>query len=179
MNIENMEQEFPKMPQSMRDMIEKEVEKQVKVTPQRGYFSLKKAVVASLAATFVLGTTIFAGTKLYRMSSSPQGNYGMTTKIEKTDATENTEKIVTATARTDFLSIGLLRSLITIPFVVFPAPFHGIIIFHQIQSFISPRRSNACKIPSSSIWSVPMSASRFTSSRAFPIATLIPAYSII
>ena len=33
MNIENMEQEFPKMPQSMRDMIEKEVEKQVKVTP--------------------------------------------------------------------------------------------------------------------------------------------------
>ena len=83
MNIENMEQEFPKMPQSMRDMIEKEVEKQVKVTPQRGYFSLKKAVVASLAATFVLGTTIFAGTKLYRMSSSPQGNYGMTTKIEK------------------------------------------------------------------------------------------------
>ena len=25
MNIENMEQEFPKMPQSMRDMIEKEV----------------------------------------------------------------------------------------------------------------------------------------------------------
>ena len=45
MNIENMEQEFPKMPQSMRDMIEKEVEKQVKVTPQRGYFSLKKAVV--------------------------------------------------------------------------------------------------------------------------------------
>lgn len=93
MNIENMEQEFPKMPQSMRDMIEKEVEKQVKVTPQRGYFSLKKAVVASLAATFVLGTTIFAGTKLYRMSSSPQGNYGMTTKIEKTDATENTEKI--------------------------------------------------------------------------------------
>ena len=92
MNIENMEQEFPKMPQSMRDMIEKEVEKQVKVTPQRGYFSLKKAVVASLAATFVLGTTIFAGTKLYRISS-PQGNYGMTTKIEKTDATENTEKI--------------------------------------------------------------------------------------
>ena len=84
MNIENMEQEFPKMPQSMRDMIEKEVEKQVKVTPQRGYFSLKKAVVASLAATFVLGTTIFAGTKLYRMSSSPQGNYGMTNKIEKT-----------------------------------------------------------------------------------------------
>ena len=79
MNIENMEQEFPKMPQSMRDMIEKEVDKQVKVTQQRGYFSLKKAVVAALAATFVLGSTIFAGTILYRMSSSPQGNYGMTT----------------------------------------------------------------------------------------------------
>lgn len=92
MNIENMEQEFPKMPQSMRDMIEKEVEKQVKVTPQKGYFSLKKAVVASLAATFVLGTTIFAGTKLYRMSSSPQGNYGRMTAIEKTDGTENTGK---------------------------------------------------------------------------------------
>ena len=96
MNIESMEQEFPKMPQSMRDMIEKEVEKQIKVTPQRGYFSLKKAVVVSLAATFVLGTTIFAGTKLYRMSSSPQGDYGMTTKIEKTDAAENTENVDTA-----------------------------------------------------------------------------------
>lgn len=96
MNIENMEQEFPKMPQSMRDMVEKEVEKQIKVTPQRGYFSLKKAVVASLAATFVLGTTIFAGTRLYRMSSSPQGDYGITTKIEKTDAAENTENVDTA-----------------------------------------------------------------------------------
>ncbi len=49
-------------------------------------------MVASLAATFVLGTTIFAGTKLYRMSSSPQGNYGRMTAIEKTDGTENTGK---------------------------------------------------------------------------------------
>ena len=56
MNIENMEQEFPKMPQSMRDMIEKEVEKQVKVTPQRGYFSLKKAVVASKSAPTIRAT---------------------------------------------------------------------------------------------------------------------------
>ena len=43
MNIENMEQEFPKMPQSMRDMIEKEVEKQVKSdTAERLFFPEKR-----------------------------------------------------------------------------------------------------------------------------------------
>ena len=46
-----------------------EVEKQVKVTPQRGYFSLKKAVVASLAATFVLGTVKWRGHRNHRAGS--------------------------------------------------------------------------------------------------------------
>ena len=48
MNIENMEQEFPKMPQSMRDMIEKEVEKQVKVTPPVSYTHLTLPTICSV-----------------------------------------------------------------------------------------------------------------------------------
>ena len=44
MNIENMEQEFPKMPQSMRDMIEKEVEKQIHTQKSTGCGRKKKQV---------------------------------------------------------------------------------------------------------------------------------------
>lgn len=93
MRIEDIKEEFPTMPQSMRAMVEAEVRKQIKTVPVKKHFSMKRALVASLAATLALGTTVFAGVKLYQMQQEPVGKYGVTTKIninndEKTTGTE-------------------------------------------------------------------------------------------
>lgn len=96
MKLENLNQEFPKMPETMRLMVEREVEKQTKTaniekekdTSHMRVWSMKKSVIAALVATMALGTTVFAGVKLYQMKLEPEGSYGMQTIVEKN--TENT-----------------------------------------------------------------------------------------
>ena len=68
MKLENMNRDFPNMPESMRQMIEQEIEKQLAkpdVLPgnrKAGRHILKKRLaVAVAAATLALGTTVFAG----------------------------------------------------------------------------------------------------------------------
>ncbi len=79
MILENMKQEFPAMPDSMRAMVEREVAKQLKVTSVSGHPKKKgmahKSVIAALVAAMTLGTTVFAGVT-YRMRSSQNGTYG-------------------------------------------------------------------------------------------------------
>ena len=81
MRIEDMKQEFPKMPEDMRAMVEREVAKQVK-QKRKAHWSLGRAAAVALAATMALGTTVFAGVKLYHMRSEKEGNYGLISKIE-------------------------------------------------------------------------------------------------
>ena len=69
MKLENMNQEFPKMPDAMRKMIEQEVEQQLQ--KKTGKFIGRRVMIAVLAATLALGTTAFAGV-LYRMKSNPE-----------------------------------------------------------------------------------------------------------
>ena len=59
MKLENMNQEFPKMPDAMRKMIEQEVEQQLQKKTRK--FTGHRVMVAVLAATLALGTTAFAG----------------------------------------------------------------------------------------------------------------------
>ena len=67
MKLENMNQEFPKMPDAMRKMIEQEVEQQLQKKTSK--FTGRRVMIAALAATLALGTTAFAGhptsTELY------------------------------------------------------------------------------------------------------------------
>ena len=72
MKLENMNQEFPKMPDAMRKMIEQEVEQQLQ--KKTGKFIGRRVMIAVLAATLALGTTAFAGV-LYRMKSKQVGTY--------------------------------------------------------------------------------------------------------
>lgn len=91
MRIENRKNEFPKMPDEMRAMVEREVEKQLKRnraeagrrTPAR------KMAVIGLAAAMALGTTVLAGTKIYRMYSEQVGSYGIRTRVGETDTPES------------------------------------------------------------------------------------------
>ena len=70
MKLENMNQEFPKMPDAMRKMIEQEVAQQLQKKTSK--FTGRRVMIAVLAATLALGTTAFAGV-LYRMKSKQVG----------------------------------------------------------------------------------------------------------
>lgn len=66
MKLENMNRDFPNMPESMRQMIEQEIEKQLaKPDVLLGnrkagrHIPKKRLVVAVAAATLALGTTVF------------------------------------------------------------------------------------------------------------------------
>ena len=80
MKLENMNQEFPKMPDSMRKMVEQEVEQQLQKKTRK--FTGRRVMIAVLAATLALGTTAFAGV-LYRMKSQQVGTYAVKTTQEK------------------------------------------------------------------------------------------------
>ncbi|MCU6736770.1 DUF4367 domain-containing protein [Diplocloster agilis] len=86
MRLEDMKQEFPNMPEDMKAMVEREVAKQIKTV--KPHFSAAKIAIASAVAVMVMGTTVFAGVKLYQMNREPAGTYAVETKIQKTEGAE-------------------------------------------------------------------------------------------
>ncbi|MDO4321710.1 MAG: DUF4367 domain-containing protein [Lachnospiraceae bacterium] len=101
MKIENIRHEFPEMPEEMRAMIRDKVAEQLadgeamadecrdavkkSAAGRRGRKNQrhpKRLAVLVLAATVVLGTTAFAGARLYQMYSERVGQYGMRTTVE-------------------------------------------------------------------------------------------------
>ena len=88
MKLENMNRDFPKMPEEMRQMIEQEVEKQLAkpdMLPGNRktgrHISKKRLAIAVAAATLALGTTVFAGV-LYGLKNNRVGKYAYETKLE-------------------------------------------------------------------------------------------------
>lgn len=97
MRLEDMNQEFPKMPEDMRAMVEREVAKQVKTTSTAGYHKNKRmarrTLIAALVAAMTLATTVFAGVA-YQMHVKNTGKYAVEIKTEgnendSADAGEN------------------------------------------------------------------------------------------
>ena len=84
MRFEDLKYDFPKMPEEMRTMIEREVEKQVKTEQprfQRRRKAAGKVLAASMAAVVLLGTTTFAGVSIYRMQREQISDHGVNIKI--------------------------------------------------------------------------------------------------
>lgn len=97
MKLEDLKYEFPKMPDEMRVMIEKEVARQVSMQPERikknrRVRSVGKTIAASLAAVMLLGTTVFAGVGIYRLQRQQVGKHGVNVTITGTG--EKTEQSV-------------------------------------------------------------------------------------
>ena len=86
MRLEDMKQEFPKMPADMKAMVEREVAKQIKTV--KPHFSAAKIAAVSAVAVMVLGTTVFAGVKLYQMNREAAGEYAVETRIQKAEGAE-------------------------------------------------------------------------------------------
>lgn len=86
MRIENIKNDFPKMPQEIRDMMEKEVEKQIHIKKKQKWNTKLKpgrTLAASIAAVIIFSTTVFAGVSIYRMQREPVGKYGVDVKVVK------------------------------------------------------------------------------------------------
>lgn len=90
MRLEDLKYEFPEMPKEMREMIEREVEKQVKTESpqfQRGRKTAGRTIAASIAAVLLFGTTVYAGVRAYRLTQEPTGVHGVEVKITGEDDT--------------------------------------------------------------------------------------------
>lgn len=121
MRLENMKNEFPVMPERIRDMVEREVEKQLKTgdidsVPKRKGM-IRGSLVAALVAAMVLGTTVFAEV-IYHMGSEASGSYGATVRTEKivseqtedtNDAVQQSVEIKPVTMEVSYLPEGMVE----------------------------------------------------------------------
>ena len=110
MNLNNMKEDFPRMPESMRRMVEQEVARQIKYSETgerpgilrkngspvdqrnaKGYSGRKvsgrKLAILLLAATMILGISAAAGAKVYRMYTEQVSDYMVKTGV-KAEGTE-------------------------------------------------------------------------------------------
>lgn len=100
MRLENRKNEFPVMPDKIRMMVEKEVEKQLRSTEiastRKKKGTVRRSFIAALVAAMALGTTVFAGA-VYHMESEADGNFGVHIKTEKTETGQDgADEIVAA-----------------------------------------------------------------------------------
>ena len=109
MRLEDMREQFPKMPESMKRMIEQEVAVQIGQEKENDnlkvvtYKKRKKKnmahrmLVASMVAALALATTVCAGVA-YQMHNQKIGKYSLKTQIEGPQtAAESTENMADQT----------------------------------------------------------------------------------
>lgn len=81
MRLKDIKQEFPQTPENIRQMIENRVEEQlhtVQIIPcecktSKFHLSFPKAIAVGFAAVMLMGTTVFAGLKLYQIYVEKNG----------------------------------------------------------------------------------------------------------
>lgn len=98
MEFEDLKYDFPKMPEEMRIMVEKEVKKQLQ-TKQTSYKGRRmgRTIAASLAAILFCGTTVFAGVSIYQLQQKQTGTHGVRVSVTGDErsseiATDDTER---------------------------------------------------------------------------------------
>lgn len=74
MDIENLKQDYPEMPDSIRDMIQMEVDKEMNKREKTGFM---KAAVAVLAVLMVMGGTAYAANRLYNIYIEKEAAYSV------------------------------------------------------------------------------------------------------
>lgn len=92
--------DYPKMPDDIKDMIKQQVENEIfdsetKVRPVAKRRFVRYAV-AALAGTLLVGTTVYAASKLISITTEKKGEYGLETKVtvsENVDGGEEKENL--------------------------------------------------------------------------------------
>ena len=96
MRLEDIKREFPQTPDYIRQMIEDKVEEQLhaeQIAPferkvNRFRMSFQKAIAVGFAAVMLMGTTVYAGVKLYQIYMEKNGTYGVQTTMEQRNTEE-------------------------------------------------------------------------------------------
>lgn len=103
--------DYPKMPDDIKDMIKQQVENEITnnvseirpVTKRR----FVRYAIAALAGTLLVGTTVYAASKLISITTEKKGEYGLETKVtvsENADGgeeKENTDSVKTNDSTTE------------------------------------------------------------------------------
>ena len=113
MEFKHLKQDFPKMPEEIKTMIENEVKKQLKTEPQthRSKRTVRKTLALSLAAVMLCGLTVFAGAGLYRMQRQQTGEHGVSVRIESSEGTgEASFTIPDVKLEVGYLPDGMVRT---------------------------------------------------------------------
>mgnify|MGYP000957898786 CR=1 FL=1 len=109
MKLEDLQSQFPKMPESMKVMVEKEVNKQIKTKRKN---APKRVAAVALVATMAVGTTVFGGSKIANMYSHKVNKYAV--KVQKEDTTKATKteylKIKNVSLKMNYLPEGVVRN---------------------------------------------------------------------
>lgn len=110
MRAEDLKKAYPGMPDHMRKMVEQEVKSRMNGSKKTLRISGKKAAVWIVAATLALGTTAFAGTRLYRMYMEKTGMYSVNTGVTSEGSQEAQAQIPKMTAVPGYISEGLTET---------------------------------------------------------------------
>ncbi|MDE7208093.1 MAG: DUF4367 domain-containing protein, partial [Lachnospiraceae bacterium] len=115
MRLEDLKQDFPQMPEELRTMIGREVQKQIRtgMTGKRRGHRLRKTLIVAFAAAMLFGTTVFAAIA-YRMHNEPVGTYAVKTKMEQNENDssngEQTQEIPDVTMEVSYLPDGMVKT---------------------------------------------------------------------
>ena len=117
MRLEDLKKEMGETPEFIHQIVENEVQKQLKETKiipmpekKRGAKQIGKIAVAGIAVILATSTVAYAGNKLYQMYLEKQGNYGVDTKVKKNDATSDEkipEQIPEVKIQTNYIPDGM------------------------------------------------------------------------
>ncbi|MBR3833125.1 MAG: hypothetical protein IKJ73_02305 [Lachnospiraceae bacterium] len=85
--------DYPKMPDDIRAMIKQQVENEISDGAERKHIVKKgkfiRYAVAALAGTLLVGTTVYAASKLISITTEKKGEYGLETKVTVSENADN------------------------------------------------------------------------------------------
>ena len=85
--------DYPKMPDDIKDMIKSQVENEISNTETKVKSVTKKRflryAIAALAGTLLVGTTVYAASKLISITTEKKGEYGLETKVTVSENADN------------------------------------------------------------------------------------------
>ena len=121
MGLENMKKEFPQTPDHIRQMIEDRVEEQLHAEQvafferkvNRFRMSFQKAIAVGFAAVMLMGTTVYAGVKLYQTYMEKNGTYGVQTTMEQGNIEEggfSIDKVPEIEIKAGYLPDGMIQT---------------------------------------------------------------------
>ena len=121
MGLENMKKEFPQTPDHIRQMIEDRVEEQLHAEQVASFerkvnrfrMSFQKAIAVGFAAVMLMGTTVYAGVKLYQTYMEKNGTYGVQTTMEQGNTEEggfSIDKVPEIEIKAGYLPDGMIQT---------------------------------------------------------------------